>query len=178
MKKNQNKIQKLSVLFIAITLISCSSNKVVFPTQIEYSTNSQVVVDEFITYIQSMGYKVLNPNDTRMTMMSQNGFLSAEYIETDWKKTGVFDQDSGAEYIETDWKKTGVFDQDSGAEYIVKQKVWITLDMPGMITVESVFGYNNSAGEFIVSKSASTDLHRGVIALPEGLKNLVSSKSL
>ena len=159
MKKNQNKIQKLSVLFIAITLISCSSNKVVFPTQIEYSTNSQVVVDEFITYIQSMGYKVLNPNDTRMTMMSQNGFLSAEYIETDWKKTGVFDQDSGAEYI-------------------VKQKVWITLDMPGMITVESVFGYNNSAGEFIVSKSASTDLHRGVIALPEGLKNLVSSKSL
>jgi len=158
MGKFLNKFQILSFMFFVLGLSGCSSNKIVFPTQIEYSTTSQNVVDAFIVYIESKGYTVLNPNDTRMTMRSQNGFLAAEYLETDWKRTDFFHQETGSEYI-------------------VKQKIWITLDMPGTITVESVFGFNQD-GEFIVSKNASPDLHRVIVALPEGLKSLIASKSL
>ena len=89
--------------------MSCSSNKIVYPTQIEYSTDAQRVVDTFIPYIQSMGFTVLNPLDTRMTMQGPSGFMTAEYIETDWFRTGLRDQDTGKEFI-------------------LKQKVWILVD--------------------------------------------------
>jgi|TARA_B110000014_G_scaffold123194_1_gene84688 hypothetical protein len=150
---------KQSIYFLAVStaLMSCSANKIVFPTQIEYSTYSQRVVDTFIPYIESMGYTVLNPMDTRMTMQGPSGFMTAEYIETDWFNTGVKDQDTGNEFI-------------------VKQKVWILVDSP-VITVETVYGYLDGE-EMIVFESAPPALYSVVKALPEGLNNLVSSKAL
>ncbi len=147
-------------LIVAFTFMAtgCNGSKVVFPKQIEFGTSARLVVSEFIPYIESNGYVVINKLDTQMTMMSQNGFMTVEYLETDWKRSGLFHENTGSEYI-------------------IKQKVWITLDMPGVITVESVFGYMDG-DEMIVMKSAPGDLHHEVIALPEGLNNLVSSKSL
>ena len=49
--------------------------------------------------------------------------------------------------------------------------------MPGVITIESVFGYMDG-DEMVVMKNAPGNLHNEVTALPEGLNNLVSSKSL
>ena len=95
--------------------------------------------------------------DTRMTMQGPSGFMTAEYIETDWFKTGVRDQDTGNEFI-------------------VKQKVWILVDSP-VITVETVYGYLDGE-EMIVFESASPALYSAIKALPEGLNNLVSSKAL
>ena len=145
------------LLSISALLMSCSANKIIFPTQIEYSTDSQRVVDTFIPYIQSMGYTVLNPMDTRMTMQGPSGFMTAEYIETDWFMTGVRDKDTGNEFI-------------------VKQKVWILVDSP-VITIETVYGYLDGE-EMVIFESASPDLYTAVKALPEGLNNLVSSKAL
>ena len=149
--------QYIYFLSVSVVLMSCSSNKIVFPTQIEYSTDPQRVVDTFIPYIQSMGYTVLNPMDTRMTMQGPSGFMTAEYLETDWLKTGLRDQDTGNEFI-------------------VKQKVWILVDSP-VITVETVYGYMDGE-EMVVYESAPPELYNVVKALPEGLNNLVSSKAL
>lgn len=143
---------------LAIMVSGCNGNKVVFPKQIEFDTSARLVVNEFIPYIESKGYVVINKLDTQMTMMSQNGFLTVEYLETDWKRSGIFHENAGKEYI-------------------IKQKVWITLDLPGVITVESVFGYMDG-DEMVVMESAPDNLHSEIIALPEGLNNLVSSKSL
>jgi len=81
-----------------------------------------------------------------------------------------------AEYIETDWFMTGVRDKDTGNEFIVKQKVWILVDSP-VITIETVYGYLDGE-EMVIFESASPDLYTAVKALPEGLNNLVSSKAL
>jgi len=105
MKRNQ----RLTVMVLAIVLFSCSSNKIIFPTQLEYLTNSQQVLNEFIPYIQSHGYTVLNPTDTRMTTRSTSGFIISEYLETDWLASGIYNEGSGKEYV-------------------VKQQVWILLD--------------------------------------------------
>lgn len=137
--------------------MGCGSNKILFPTQLEYASNAQLVLDEFLTYIQSQGYTILNVNDTRMTIMGPSGFLTTEYIETEWRQTGFFDESTGKEYI-------------------VKQKIWIMLDS-GVITVESVVGYM-SEGELHTRKNASPQLYNFVTTLPEGLRNLISSKSL
>ena len=104
-----------------------------------------------------MGYTVLNPMDTRMTMQGPSGFMTAEYIETDWFNTGLRDQDTGNEFI-------------------IKQKVWILVDSP-VITVETVYGYMDGE-EMVVYESAPPELYNVVKALPEGLNNLVSSKAL
>ena len=77
-------------LSLSLFIIGCSANKVIFPKQIEYNTYSQNVVDAFIPFLQSKGYVVLNPNDTRMTTSTANGFLTVEYLETDWFNSGVF----------------------------------------------------------------------------------------
>jgi len=153
MKRNH----QLIVMALTIFLCSCSSNKIIFPTQLEYLTNSQQVLNEFIPYIQSHGYTVLNPIDTRMTTRSTSGFVTSEYLETDWLASGVYHDNSGKEYV-------------------VKQQVWILLDT-GLITIKSLVGYVNE-GEIITIDSVPPNLHKFVTALPEGLRNLISSKSL
>ena len=152
------KLQKIFFLsFLSLFVVSCGANKIVYPTQIEYSANPQLILDEFIPYIESQGYKVLNKNDTRMTLRNQNGFYTAEYLETDWMNSGVYDEPSGKEFI-------------------IKQKVWIVLDS-NQISVESVFGFIDGE-EMVVFDSAPDELYRVVNALPEGLKQIVLSKSL
>ena len=153
MKRNH----PLIVMALTIFLCSCSSNKIIFPTQLEYLTNSQQVLNEFIPYIQSHGYTVLNPIDTRMTTRSTSGFVTSEYLETDWLASGVYHDNSGKEYV-------------------VKQQIWILLDT-GLITIKSLVGYVNE-GEIITIDSVPPNLHKFVTALPEGLRNLISSKSL
>ena len=153
MKRNH----QLIVMALTIFLCSCSSNKIIFPTQLEYLTNSQQVLNEFIPYIQSHGYTVLNPIDTRMTTRSTSGFVTSEYLETDWLASGVYHDNSGKEYV-------------------VKQQIWILLDT-GLITIKSLVGYVNE-GEIVTIDSVPPNLHKFVTALPEGLRNLDSSKSL
>tara|TARA_B100001996_G_C18495714_1_gene529431 strand:- start:373 stop:789 length:417 start_codon:yes stop_codon:yes gene_type:complete len=138
-------------------MISCGANKIVYPTQIEYTANPQLILDEFIPYIESMGYVILNKNDTRMTLRNQNGFFTAEYLETEWYSTGVYDEPTGKEFV-------------------VKQKVWIILDS-NQISVKSVFGYMDGE-ELVVFESAPDELYRVVNALPEGLKQMVASRAL
>ena len=152
---NLQKVFFLSLL--SLFVISCGANKIVYPTQIEYTANPQLILDEFIPYIESQGYKVLNKNDTRMTLRNQNGFYTAEYLETDWMNSGVYDEPSGKEFI-------------------IKQKVWIVLDS-NQISVESVFGFIDGE-EIVVFDSAPDELYRVVNALPEGLKQMVLSKAL
>ena len=152
---NLQKVFFLSLL--SFFVISCGANKIVYPTQIEYTANPQLILDEFIPYIESQGYKVLNKNDTRMTLRNQNGFYTAEYLETDWMNSGVYDEPSGKEFI-------------------IKQKVWIVLDS-NQISVESVFGFIDGE-EIVVFDSAPDELYRVVNALPEGLKQMVLSKAL
>tara|TARA_B100000927_G_C16258568_1_gene386489 strand:+ start:100 stop:561 length:462 start_codon:yes stop_codon:yes gene_type:complete len=152
---NLQKVFFLSLL--SLIVISCGANKIVYPTQIEYTANPQLILDEFIPYIESQGYKVLNKNDTRMTLRNQNGFYTAEYLETDWMNSGVYDEPSGKEFI-------------------IKQKVWIVLDS-NQISVESVFGFIDGE-EMVVFDSAPDELYRVVNALPEGLKQMVLSKAL
>ena len=156
-KYPMNRNQRLKVMALTIFLCSCSSNKIIFPTQLEYLTNSQQVLNEFIPYIQSHGYTVLNPIDTRMTTRSTSGFVTSEYLETDWLASGVYHDNSGKEYV-------------------VKQQIWILLDT-GLITIKSLVGYVNE-GEIITIDSVPPNLHKFVTALPEGLRNLISSKSL
>ena len=143
---------------LSLLIVACSSNKVIFPKQIEYNTYSQNVVDAFIPFFQSKGYVVLNPTDTRMTTSTANGFLTVEYLETDWFNSGVYEENTGNEFI-------------------IKHKVWITIERPGTVTVESIFGYMNNA-EMVVIKSASPDLYQIISVIPEGLNNLVAAKSL
>jgi hypothetical protein len=143
---------------LSLLLIACSGTKVVFPKQIEYNTYSQKVVDAFIPFIQSKGYVVLNPTDTRMTTSTPNGFLTVEYLETDWFNSGVYDEATGNEFI-------------------IKHKIWVTIDKPGTITVESIFGYMID-GEMKIFSSAPQNLYDVVSIVPESLNNLVSSKSL
>ena len=152
------KLQKVFFLsLLSLFIISCGANKIIYPTQIEYTANPQLILDEFIPYIESQGYKVLNKNDTRMTLRNQNGFYTAEYLETDWMNSGVYDEPSGKEFI-------------------IKQKVWIILDS-NQISVESVFGFIDGE-EMVVFDSAPDELYRVVNALPEGLKQMVVSKAL
>lgn len=145
------------LLLLSFIVIGCGANKIVYPTQIEYTANPQLILDEFIPYIESQGYKVLNKNDTRMTLRNQNGFYTAEYLETDWMNSGIYDEPSGKEFI-------------------IKQKVWIILDS-NQISVESVFGFIDGE-EMVVFDSASDELYRVVNALPEGLKQMIVSKAL
>ncbi len=152
------KIQKtLYLSLFSLFVISCGANKIVYPTQIEYTANPQLILDEFIPYIESMGYVILNKNDTRMTLRNQNGFFTAEYLETEWYSTGVYDEPTGKEFV-------------------VKQKVWIILDS-NQISVKSVFGYMDGE-ELVVFESAPDELYRVVNALPEGLKQMVASRAL
>ena len=142
---------------ISLFIVSCGANKIVYPTQFEYNANPQLILDEFIPYIELQGYKVLNKNDTRMTLRNQNGFYTAEYLETDWMNSGVFDEPSGKEFI-------------------IKQKVWIILDS-NQISVETVFGFIDGE-EMVVFDSAPDELYKVVNALPEGLKQMIVSKAL
>ena len=151
------KKKKILSMILVTLLMSCSSNKILFPAQLEYRTSAQLVLDTFLPYIKSQGYTVLNPNNTRMTMMGPSGFITTEYIETEWRPSGYFDEKTGNEYL-------------------VKQKVWIILDS-GVITVESLVGYKDK-DEIHTRENAPPDLYSFVNALPEGLRNLVSSKSL
>ena len=90
------KFQRILFLpLISLLVISCGANKIVYPTQIEYTANPQLILDEFIPYIKLQGYSILNTNDTRMTLRNQNGFYTAEYLETDWMYSGVYDAPSG-----------------------------------------------------------------------------------
>jgi hypothetical protein len=100
---------------------------------------------------------VLNKNDTRMTLRNQNGFYTAEYLETDWMNSGIYDEPSGKEFI-------------------IKQKVWIVLDS-NQISVESVFGFIDGE-EMVIFDSAPDELYKVVNALPEGLKQMIVSKAL
>jgi len=151
------KYTKTFSIILMTMLMSCSSNKILFPAQLEYTTNAQLVLGAFIPYIQSQGYTVINVSNTRMTMMGPSGFITTEYLETEWRPSGYFDEKTGEEYL-------------------VKHKVWIILDS-GVITVESIVGYMDN-GEIITRDNASPDLHRFITVLPEGLRHLVSSKSL
>tara|TARA_B100001559_G_scaffold128070_1_gene107543 strand:- start:1441 stop:1902 length:462 start_codon:yes stop_codon:yes gene_type:complete len=152
------KLQKTFFLsIISLFIVSCGANKIVYPTQFEYNANPQLILDEFIPYIELQGYKVLNKNDTRMTLRNQNGFYTAEYLETDWMNSGVFDEPSGKEFI-------------------IKQKVWIILDS-NQISVETVFGFIDGE-EMVVFDSAPDELYKVVNALPEGLKQMIVSKAL
>jgi len=148
----------LFTISLSLLIVGCSANKVIFAKQIEYNSYSQNVVNAFVPFLQSKGYVVLNPTDTRMTTSTANGFLTVEYLETDWFYSGTYDVDTGNEFI-------------------IKHKVWITLDTPGTITVDSIFGYIDD-GEMVVLKSAPLDLYNIAAAIPEGLNNLVSAKSL
>jgi|TARA_B110000008_G_C16910416_1_gene540431 hypothetical protein len=147
----------LSLPLISLLVISCGANKIVYPTQIEYTANPQLILDEFIPYIELQGYSILNTNDTRMTLRNQNGFYTAEYLETDWMNSGVYDEPSGKEFI-------------------IKQKVWIILDS-NQISVKSVFGFMDGE-EMVVFDSAPDELYKVVNALPEGLKQMILSKAL
>ena len=147
----------LSLPLISLLVISCGANKIVYPTQIEYTANPQLILDEFIPYIELQGYSILNTNDTRMTLRNQNGFYTAEYLETDWMNSGVYDEPSGKEFI-------------------IKQKVWIILDS-NQISVKSVFGFMEGE-EMVVFDSAPDELYKVVNALPEGLKQMILSKAL
>ena len=147
----------LYLSLFSLFMFSCGANKIVYPTQIEYTANPQLILDEFIPYIESMGYVILNKNDTRMTLRNQNGFFTAEYLETEWYSTGVYDEPTGKEFL-------------------VKQKVWIILDS-NQISVKSVFGYMDGE-ELVVFESAPDELYRVVNALPEGLKQMVASRAL
>ena len=150
-------LQTLLISIAYLLFFSCGANKIVYPTQIEYKANPQLILDEFIPYIESMGYKVINPTDTRMTLRNQNGFFTAEYLETEWYNTGIYDEPTGNEFI-------------------IKQKIWIVLDS-NQISVESIFGYMDNE-EMVVFDSAPDELYRVVNALPEGLKQMVLSKAL
>ena len=67
------KYQKIFILSLAsVFILTCGANKIVYPTQFEYNANPQLILDEFIPYIETQGYKVLNKNDTRMTLRNQN----------------------------------------------------------------------------------------------------------
>ena len=145
-------------ILLSLIIVGCSANRVIFPKQIEYNTYSQNIVDAFIPYIQSKGYVVLNPNDTRMTTSTSNGFLTVEYLETDWFNSGLYDEATGNQFI-------------------IKHKIWVTIDRPGTVTIESIFGYMNIA-EMVIYKSASPDLYQIIAVIPEGLNNLVAAKSL
>ena len=147
----------LPLSLIALLVISCGANKIVYPTQIEYTANPQLILDEFIPYIELQGYTILNTNDTRMTLRNQNGFYTAEYLETDWMNSGIYDEPSGKEFI-------------------IKQKVWIILDS-NQISVKSVFGFMDGE-EMVVFDSAPDELYKVVNALPEGLKQMILSKAL
>lgn len=152
------KLQKTFFLsIISLFIVSCGANKIVYPTQFEYNANPQLILDEFIPYIELQGYSILNTNDTRMTLRNQNGFYTAEYLETDWMNSGVFDEPSGKEFI-------------------IKQKVWIILDS-NQISVETVFGFIDGE-EMVVFDSAPDELYKVVNALPEGLKQMIVSKAL
>ena len=152
------KIQKtLYLSLFSFFIISCGANKIVYPTQIEYTANPQLILDEFILYIESMDYVILNKNDTRMTLRNQNGFFTAEYLETEWYNSGVYDEPTGKEFI-------------------IKQKVWIILDS-NQISCKSVFGYMDGE-EWVGFDSAPDELYRVVNALPEGLKQMVASRAL
>ena len=152
------KFQRILFLpLISLLVISCGANKIVYPTQIEYTANPQLILDEFIPYIKLQGYSILNTNDTRMTLRNQNGFYTAEYLETDWMNSGVYDEPSGKEFI-------------------IKQKVWIILDS-NQISVKSVFGFMDGE-EMVVFDSAPDELYKVVNALPEGLKQMILSKAL
>ena len=152
------KFQRILFLpLISLLVISCGANKIVYPTQIEYTANPQLILDEFIPYIELQGYSILNTNDTRMTLRNQNGFYTAEYLETDWMNSGVYDEPSGKEFI-------------------IKQKVWIILDS-NQISVKSVFGFMDGE-EMVVFDSAPDELYKVVNALPEGLKQMILSKAL
>ena len=150
-------LQTLLISTASLLFFSCGANKIVYPTQIEYTANPQLILDEFIPYIESMGYKVINPTDTRMTLRNQNGFFTAEYLETEWYNTGIYDEPTGNEFI-------------------IKQKIWIVLDS-NQISVESIFGYMDNE-EMVVFDSAPDELYKVVNALPEGLKQMVLSKAL
>ncbi len=152
------KYQKIFILSLtSLFVLTCGANKIVYPTQFEYNANPQLILDEFIPYIETQGYKVLNKNDTRMTLRNQNGFYTAEYLETDWMNSGIYDEPSGNEFI-------------------IKQKVWIILDS-NQISVETVFGFMDGE-EMVVFDSAPDELHKVVMALPEGLKQMIVSKAL
>ena len=148
----------LFTICLSFIIVGCSANRVIFPKQIEYNTYSQNIVDAFIPFIQSKGYVVLNANDTRMTTSTANGFLTVEYLETDWFNSGVYDEAAGNQFI-------------------IKHKVWVTIERPGTVTVESIFGYMSNA-EMVIYKTASPDLYQMVAVIPEGLNNLVAAKSL
>jgi hypothetical protein len=93
-----------------------------------------------------------------MTTSTANGFLTVEYLETDWFNSGVYDEATGNQFI-------------------IKHKVWVTIERPGTVTVESIFGYMSNA-EMVIYKTASPDLYQMVAVIPEGLNNLVAAKSL
>ena len=93
----------------------------------------------------------------REGVKNQNGFFTAEYLETEWYNTGIYDEPTGNEFI-------------------IKQKIWIVLDS-NQISVESIFGYMDNE-EMVVFDSAPDELYRVVNALPEGLKQMVLSKAL
>ena len=70
-----------------------------------------------------------------------------------------------------------MYDEATGNQFIIKHKIWVTIDRPGTVTIESIFGYMNIA-EMVIYKSASPDLYQIVAVIPEGLNNLVAAKSL
>ena len=115
------KTQKTIFLaFFSLFIISCGANKIVYPTQIEYTANPQLILDEFIAYIESQGYKIINANDTRMTLRNQNGFFTAEYLETEWFNSGVYDEPTGKEFI---IKQRGITQEARAAELRDKGKI-------------------------------------------------------
>ena len=54
--------------------------------------------------------------------------------------------------------------------------MWIILDS-NQISVETVFGFMDGE-EMVVFDSAPDELHKVVMALPEGLKQMIVSKAL
>ena len=149
-------LQTLLISIASLLFFSCGANKIVYPTQIEYTANPQLILDEFIPYIESMGYKVINPTDTRMTLRNQNGFFTAEYLETEWYNTGIYESQLVMSSLSN--KRYGLF--------------LIVIRYP---LNQSCYMDNE---EMVVFDSAPDELYRVVNALPEGLKQMVLSKAL
>ena len=102
------------------------------------------------------------------SLIEKDALKYAKNSSSPFTGDGVGKYPSGEDRVRGNYK--------DGKEFFIKQKVWIILDS-NQISVKSVFGYLDGE-EMVVFDSAPDELYRVVNALPEGLKQMVSSKAL
>lgn len=143
-----------AIIFFAL---SCSQNRIIFAHQLQYETSSRVVLDEVIILLKLHEYKVMNEGNNRMAVKNVEGFIDVEYIETEWRGTGLYETNSGSEYQ-------------------VKYQVWILVSSTD-ISILPLVQY--MVGDKIIEvKNAHDILFDTISFIPEEIRNLVSAKKL